>query len=951
MTHVLLAAALSLSSLVALADGAVRGRVSDQSGTVYFNGATVRVLDTGIETVTANDGRFYLPALPAGAYVLEIHYVGATPVTRTINVSDGHTTTVPIKIGREGALAENIIVVGQAAGALAAINQVRAADNLVSVATADAIGQLPDDNVSEALQRISGVFIERDQGEGRFVGVRGLDPNLNAASINGLSVPAPESDRRSVALDVIPSDLVESLEVAKTLTPDRDADAIGGSIDIKSLTAFDRDGMSYKLAGQGYYNDLEQDDGYKVSGTFTNVYAVAGGELGVAFSASANQRNFGTDNLEADGDWERDEDIPFHEELEMRNYRITRERNGYALNLDFRADDDASYYLRSLYSNFSDLEYRNRIEFKLDEGEVSVDDSGLTATGTEMEKELKKRYEEQAVTSLLLGGENRLDQWHLAYSAGYSRASEDEPDALYSTFVYDSVERAGYRGFGSRPTLFYSDDARDAANYELDEISIENNYTEDEEMALRLDLKRDLVLGELAGHIKFGGKFRSRDKSRDLNALIYEDFDDAFTTTPTMATVVGSPLHYSLGDLGPNIDPALQERYIRDHIRGDSACGLADYDAENCDFILDEDKSRLASAADYRMTEDVTALYLMHTFDRDNLRVVYGLRYERTDFTADGFNIREVDVDDQEDVQVAPSRYRRDYSNLLPSINLRYRAAEDLILRAAYTHALARPSFGKLSPTPDAIEIEQDDGDIELSVEAGNPALEPYEAKNIDLALQYYPEGSGVISAGLFYKRIDNFIFEADVSSVVDPADYAGTIPVTDVEVFQPLNGDAADLYGLELGWTRQFGHLPAPFDGLLLMANATFTDSEADLGLGDGAGRDSDTRLPQQADTVANLVVGYEKYGWSLRLSSAYISERVREIDLEDSANDLIDDSHHQVDLTIKYDIDDHLQLSFSAINVNEAPTYRYYGSRRFNGQYDEIGRSFTLGISYRNF
>ncbi|MYL01673.1 MAG: TonB-dependent receptor plug domain-containing protein [Gammaproteobacteria bacterium] len=123
----------------------------------------------------------------------------------------------------------------------------RSADNLISVVTSDSIGQFPDENVSEALQRINGVFVERDQGEGRFVGVRGIDPQLNVASINGLNVPAPESDRRNVALDVIPSDLVESLEVTKTLTPDQDGDAIGGTINIKSLSAFDREGMSYKL--------------------------------------------------------------------------------------------------------------------------------------------------------------------------------------------------------------------------------------------------------------------------------------------------------------------------------------------------------------------------------------------------------------------------------------------------------------------------------------------------------------------------------------------------------------------------------------------------------------------------------------------------------------------------------------------------------------------------------
>jgi Outer membrane receptor proteins, mostly Fe transport len=386
----LLALAVAAASLSAVADGALEGRISDHTGSVFFDGAIVRLQGTGQEKVTDEAGRFRFNSLPAGSYRLDVLYVGADPFSADVVIKDGETTFSPISIGERVELIENVIVVGQAAGALSAINKMRAADNLVSIVTSDSIGQFPDENVTEALQRVSGVFIERDQGEGRFVGVRGIDPKLNVASINGLNVPAPENDRRNVALDVIPSDLVESLEVTKTLTPDQDADAIGGTINIKSLSAFDRKGRSYKLNAQGFYNDLEDDDGHKFSGTFTDVFEVAGGELGVAISASSAEKNFGSDNLEADGSWEEEDGIRYHEELEMRDYKVTRERDGIAMNLDFRASDTDSYYLRTLYSKFGDQEYRNRIEFKLDEGDVSYDENSLTALGTEMEKEAEK---------------------------------------------------------------------------------------------------------------------------------------------------------------------------------------------------------------------------------------------------------------------------------------------------------------------------------------------------------------------------------------------------------------------------------------------------------------------------------------------------------------------------------------------------------------------------------
>ena len=940
---------LPLSSL--LAQGALEGRVSDQSGEVYFEGAIVTLPGLNVERTTDAAGRFRFRSVPAGEYQLEVSYVGAEPVSVGVTIADGETSRTEVRIGTQVGIMENIIVVGQAAGAYGAINRMRSADNLISVVTSDSIGQFPDENVSEALQRINGVFIERDQGEGRFVGVRGIDPQLNVASINGLNVPAPESDRRNVALDVIPSDLVESLEVTKTLTPDQDGDAIGGTINIKSLSAFDREGMSYKLKGQSFYNDLQGSRGRKFSGTFTNAFDFAGGELGLAMSVSTNEREFGTDNLEADGGWQEDGGVRYHEELEKRNYEITRERDGLALNLDFRASDTSSYYLRTLYSDFSDQELRNRIEFKLDKGDVEYDTDSLTATNTRLQRELKDRYEEQEILSMLVGGENLIGEWTVEYSAGYSEASEAEPGRIDSQFEMNKVEHARYENLGRVPSLTFSADGALAGNFELDEIAVEDNFTNDEETAFKIDITRDMTFGGHPGYIRFGGKYRARDKNRDAGLRIFEKFDDAFDSVPTLDRFVSGSADYMLGAYGPYVAPGLQRSFVWGHIGGNSACLLASYDENSCPFIMDEDGSRVGSAADYDMEEDVSALYLMQRIDINDLRMVYGLRYERTDFSARGAYVREVDVKGEDDVQISESRYDSDYSSVLPSINLRYKPSKNLIFRGAYTHSTARPSFGDLNPTPGAIEIEQDDDVIEMAVKAGNPQLKPYKSRNLDLTVEYYPGNMGVLSAGAFYKRIDDFVFSADVSSVADPAEYAGNIAVTDIEVLKPLNGQSASLYGLELGWTRQFTELPGALSGLILMANATVTESDANLGLGPDAGRGNESRLPLQADLVANFVVGYEKYGWSVRLSSAYIGNRIAEINLEDQSNDLYEDGHHQVDLTAKYDVSEQLQLFFNAMNLGEEPNYRYYGRSRYNAQYDEIGRSYVLGISYRSF
>ena len=513
------------------------------------------------------------------------------------------------------------------------------------------------------------------------------------------------------------------------------------------------------------------------------------------------------------------------------------------------------------------------------------------------------------------------------------------------------MEYARYQNLGRVPALSYSADGAAAENFELDEIAIEDNFTSDEETAFKFDITRDMTFAGHPGYIRFGAKHRARDKRRDAGLRVFEKFDKAFDSAPTLSQFVSGSADYMLGAYGPYVQPGLQRSFVWGNIRGVSACTLEGYDKDACPFIMDEDASRVGSSADYDIEENVSALYLMQRIDINQLRLVYGVRYEGTDFTARGAYVREVDVDGEDDIQISESRYESDYSSVLPSINVRYKPSKNLILRGAYTHSMARPSFGDLNPTPDAIEIEQDDDEIAMQVEAGNPQLKPYKSQNLDFAVEYYPGNMGVLSAGAFYKRIEDFVFDADVSSVVDPAKYTGPIAVTDIEVLKPLNGQSASLYGLELGWTRHFSELRGPLNGLVLIANATFTDSDADLGLGPDAGRSAESKLPLQADLVANFVVGYENYGWSIRLSSAYIGNRVAEINLEDPGNDLYEDGHHQIDLTVKYDVTEQLQLYFNAMNLGEEPNYRYYGRSRYNAQYDEIGRSYVFGISYRSF
>ncbi|WP_444942925.1 TonB-dependent receptor [Microbulbifer sp. ZKSA006] len=837
----------------------------------------------------------------------------------------------------EGRVMETVTVTAQASNARSDLERQRDANKVVAVQTSDAIGELPDANVTEALQRMPGVFIARDQGEGRFVGVRGIDPNLNAATINGVSLPAPETNTRAVALDVIPADLLASLEVFKTLTADMSADSIGGAIEIKSLNALDYEGTRYKFSAENSYSELQEEYSPKVAATMTHIFALDGERrLGLALALSHQQRDFGSDNIETDGNWEMltaaDGSTGIGaSEIEQRDYSITRERTGLAANFDLDLSSDSRIYLHSLYSDFSDQEIRQRNSWKLDDERDEPETISANAAQWEeaaLEKSLKDRLEEQEILSAVLGGEHNFELWGLTYALGYSQAEESEPNRRDTDFVLSDL-RLGYVEAGDTPQMAVgSEDIEavlDPASYALDELVIEDNFTEDKEISFRMDISREVDWAGNPSVIKFGLHERQREKTGDLNARVY----DGFAGDYTLADFSRSNIHYNLAAFGPGVNVASLNHFIS---------------ANLSDFEIDETETALASARDYAMHEDITALYAMNSIELDRSQLVFGIRYERTEFSAEGVNVAEsaellpgADLIADE-VYATEVNYERDYDHFFPSINYKFDYSDNIVLRGAYSESLSRPSFGYLNPSPG--KIEYDDG--ELEVEAGNSELDPYESQNIDLSAEYYADELGMFSVGLFHKRIDNFIVMSEVSSSVDVTRFVGNLAVDEAEVWQPINGDSARISGAELAWTQGFDN------GFLLRANVTFTDSEADLGL-DSSDRNDKISMPSQADFVGNFIVGYERDAFSMRLSAAFRSERLLQVDLENAANDRYEEDHLQLDLSARYRFDNGLQLTFTGVNLTDEPYYVHTSG--FNGQYEEYGPTYAIGLSYSTF
>lgn len=797
---------------------------------------------------------------------------------------------------------EQVLVIGHGASLDKAIRKQRLADSIKSVISADAVSQLPDENIAEAVQRLPGVSIERDQGEGRFVSVRGLGPDLNSVQVNGTTIPSPNSDSRAVALDVIPSELVETLSVVKAVTPDMDANSLGGSIEVESLSAFDHESQFYSLSTEGNYDDNTEEYSGKLSGAFSDTFSVGDGvdNLGVAVALSWQERDFGSDNVETGGGWDFDDGAAL-EETEMRDYTITRERLGAGLNIDFRPSDNTNLYLRSLYSEFTDTEIRQAAG-----AEFSDPLFANTLGEAEVWREVKDREETQKIESYVLGGKWQLNRWHLLAQAGYSESSEDTPNHVAGAVFEgsDALTDTGFRN-SRRPVLVAPSAFYAADQFELDEVEWANQLTTDEQVSFKLDASRDYQINEIESTVKFGVKHSEREKDNDTNVWKFEDFSDfgVLDEQLLMSAYSSADVDYSLGRFGPSIGSGGLQSLIS---------GL-----DTSEFF-DEEESRIE---DFVINEDIVAAYLMNTFDQGPWRAIVGLRYEDTQFDAQGTGLTN---DEFQSVSVS-----NDYDHWLPGVHVRFTVDDDTQVRFAWTNTVVRPTFEQLAP---GFVIDGEEASF------GNPQLDALESVNWDLGIERYLGRAGMVSAFLFYKQIDQFIYATDVAGTGVWQDF------DEAETF--ANGDSADLYGIELAWSQQLSSLPSLWSGLLVGANLTVSTSDASIGSGDDR-RDID--LPYQSDTVANAMLGWENDRLSLRLSVNYKSEYLQELAaIDDAEHDLFADDQTFVDFSARYFVTPQLNINFEVQNITDEAYYVYTGSRGFNAQYEEYGPTVKLGISF---
>lgn len=892
--------------------GVIKGKVTDSLTNESLPGATVIIPGTTLMTSTDLNGEFLLRA-PAGDVTLEVRYVGFTNYTRTISVPTEGTIDVAIKLSGNSTSLGTVVITGVLQGQQRALNQQKSADNIKNVISADQIGRFPDPNVAEALQRVPGVNIERDQGEGRYVLVRGLAPQFTNISINGEQIPSPEADVRYVALDAVPADQLSSIEVSKALTPDMDGDAIGGSVNLITRTA-QNDKLSVNGTGVLGYNNLVKKSNFQGSLELSKRFL--DNKLGVMVNASYYETDRGSDNWERDGS-----------EFALRDYTLLRTRTGLSSTIDYKFNERNEIYVRTIYNRFTDREQRRQYVFVPAEEELDGDHA--------IERYTKDRLEKQMVSSFNLGGKHAFDKLNLDYEVAYAEAIQDTPydveigsvaevDDLVTDF--DTNRKLPTFTVDGIPNRSADNIYLDNSQYEFDELIIGKTYAKDVNKTAKFNIGIPYKIGANNSLLKFGAKVRMKEKSYKVNEDVFEwtGGDVLFPGFPegayTLEKFAGGLVDKNFLDkrymLRANADPKKVIRHFNENPSG---------------YALNAEDKMLAEAIEtYTATEDVYAAYAMTKIQMNKLMLLGGLRFEHTKV---GYKSSYA-IDESE---IVPAEGSTDYSYLLPQLHAKYQIDNNTNLRAAITRSYARPNFSDIVPAQE-INVNEREGTI------GNTNLIPVSATNFDLLGEHYFGNVGILSAGVFYKQLSDFIYTRRFDSDVYPGSEGEVITLT-----QSQNGDNASLFGFEVAYQHNLTFLPGFLKGFSVYANYTYTSSNAKIQSREDNTRLEEIRLPGQAKSVGNLSLAYDLKRVNIRVSGNFNGEYMSEVG-DDASEDLFVNNRFQLDATATVTVTPNLRVFAEFLNVTNQPFEVYQGNesqfiqREFYSWWSRVGVKFDF-------
>ena len=913
--------------------GSITGRVLDSSRAVV-QGARVEVQPGGQTAVTDGQGEFTIAGVPPGKYTVTVSAVGfAAFSNKEVTLSSGGVANVEATLQVEAKTEVIEVRAERQHGEVEALNRELTADNIVQVLPNEVITSLPNTNIADAVGRLPSVSLERDEGEGKYVQVRGTEPRLSNVTVDGVHLPSPERVR-NVKLDAIPADLVDSVELSKTLSANQEGDAIGGSVNLVTKSASNQPYIS--LLGTGGYTSISGGhSAYQVATTLGQRFG-SKKQLGLMVGGSYDWNGRGIDDIEpsvgttslANGDFA--DGVPVTNGIDFRQYWYDRTRFGFGGSLDYKLGDWSTAYIRGLFSQFKDdgqdWIYSPSVGSFASATQTNPDGSVTFSHVT--------RKPAQRLFSTTAGAHHTFGQTLLNYEVSFGQARFT---GFFPSARFDGPGNVQFGIDTSNPftpkfKVLNGINIFDPTQYTLRGFNRGDDHTFERDVTGAMSVARRYKLGSRSSVFEIGAKVRDSHKS-ELDVQQSFSAGQTFLMSSVLGTFTNSHYYFGVYPYGPVTNYA-------------KIIGL--YNA-NPSAFTDDANADLARTipGDFNADERVTAGYLMNTIDFARVRLQVGVRIEAT---SNSFLANQITLISGSTRHFDPNSIKRltggqDYVNVLPSIQSQFRFAQDTILRLAYSMGIARPNFGDLPPF---VRFDPTPSAPPPQVVVGNPNLKTTTAQNFDILIERYLKPIGVIEGGFFYKYLSDPIYP----SVLRPATgvFAGNIQS------EPFNGPVAHLYGFEMAWQQRLSFLPGLLNGSGVRANYSYTNSQATFPT--GFGRTDTAALLRQAPNNWNFDYTYDKKGISARMGLTHNDANIFAFNFQDGApagikgpnGDVYLYPHTQVDAQVSYWLPrtHGLQVIASFLNLNNEVFGFYQGSEKFPIQREYYNPTYSFGLRW---
>lgn len=898
--------------------GRITGRVTDKDGNA-LPGATVTVKGSTKATTTDLTGTYTLVDLSQGKVTLSINYMGFTTVEKEVTVKPGQTVNENIALTTYVSSLSKVTVTSTREGQQKALNQQRNADNIKQVISADLMGRYPDLNVAEALQRLPGVTIGRNSsGEGSTIQLRGTPGNFTNINVNGEQVMGTqETGARNAVLDVIPVNVLSSMEVVKSLTPDMDGDAIAGVVNMKSPTATSLK-PKISLDGAVGYNNLRSNangiGNLSYGQRFFADEKNPNGKLGLMLNGSWYRTKNGYDETNAQV-WQQKDfgdgkgNTWFPTDVRWLYVENQRTRQGLSATVDYAFSPVTNITANVMYADHENQITRYRKRTRMQTANTTKNASGqyVTTRGRSY-NEIKSATEDDKNVSLNIQGETTIGKVKLDGGIFLNHSEFENLSGTYN-FITGNIALNMTDITGDYLKVSGVDWKNDASLFTYNTVERDYWNSDGHNFTTKLNMTIPYKIGSNSAIFKMGVKTKSMSNGRWRP-------ETATVNTFTGAAATGKLTNFA-GQ--PEVSATLLNGATNFGLGVDKDATINFFNA-GVGFTKDVPTSRGSiDSYFYDALENVTSAYAMSRIQFAKWMLLGGLRVEATHVNYKG-NIITQDANGVW-TSTTPTEKTTNYTKFLPNVQAKFDLNRTTVLRTGLTFGYSRPNFTDLVPGRITSILAQ-------TVTDGNPNLQPAFSTNYDAIVEKYLSNLGILSAGVFYKNVAKFQYNS--VTILTGNEFPGAAAYTNWQYFQTLNGNTANVFGVELNAQANLTFLPGFLKGFSVLANYTYAHSKADAQFRKGL------RLPGQAEHTANASLSYGYKGFTIQGNLNYNGSYTSALGT-DNATDVIQAARTQIDLNTSVKINNRVTFYAEALNLTNAPQVQYFGvsERIYKKQY----------------